>query len=231
MQSAVLLVAADTTSLEVLEQEIRKRPVLKILCPHCGRSVPALDFFTTNRGLTLRCPSCHETSFLEQPRGSTQAEPAGETQCPRCLRTIRAGSVSCPKCGLIFSLWEKGLARIQDAEAETGSADPEAEGLWNRIIRDPGDNTAHEDFLIHCRSHRCLDLAARRYQTFLYHSPKSRLAGMYRDRIIVLAQLEQQPVRRTPSPSRRFNGIKLVLCLGVVSLLWGLVMARLLLVR
>lgn len=152
--------------------------------------------------------------------------------CPKCLRSVRFGSQSCPKCGLVFALWESGLARPETA----GQADPDgamwdlrAVALWRRVEEDPHDETAHDAYVTHCWESGQLDLAARRYQSFLLRDPDHPLGRIHRDRIILLAQFNHRPARRPRYALRRFSGIKTVLILGMTALLWGLVMIPMLL--
>lgn len=208
-----------------------EEPVLKLECPQCGRTAPVRNFATTKHGLRITCSSCHARFFLEKAEPVEQPKRAETIQCPKCLRDVRASSVSCPKCGLVFALWEKGVADVSGAPPETRPYDPRAETLWRNVEAHPETEANHDAFVAHCRETLRLDLAALRYQAFLFHHPESRLARTYRDRIILLAQFNAQPVRRPRYIPRRFFGIKVVLIPGLAALLWGLVMAQMLLGR
>lgn len=154
-----------------------------------------------------------------------------DSLCPKCLRTVRQGSESCPKCGLIFALWEKGLARIPGMTADACDDDPRADLLWRRVETSPEDEAAHEAFLTYCRESLRLDLAAARYQAFLFQHPESGLGRTFRERIILLAQFNRPPTQKHRHKLPRFTGLKITLALGSVFLLLGLMMARNLLGR
>lgn len=145
---------------------------------------------------------------------------------------IRAGSESCPKCGLVLALWEQGRVLLPGAPPGTGPEERQAEALWRNAEQDPENEARHEAFLIHCQKTGRLDLAAHRYQAFLHRHPDSRLARSFRDRIVLLAQYQPHSARRPRRYApRRFSGIKTVLILGLAALLWGLVMAQMFLGR
>ncbi|MCF8062744.1 MAG: hypothetical protein K9M82_09530 [Deltaproteobacteria bacterium] len=112
-----------------------------------------------------------------------------------------------------------------------GSKDPCAEKLWEKVEDLPEEEAVHEAFLAYCQESRQLDLAAHRYQAFLYKKPESRLGTAYRDRIILLAQFNPRPARRPRHSPRRFSGLKTALVLGLIALLWGLVMIPMILER
>lgn len=159
------------------------------------------------------------------PSGKMPADKA-EFHCPKCLRSVRSESESCPKCGLIFALWEKGIARIPEITAEDGDGDPRVETLWQRIEKSPEDEACHEAFLIYCRESGRLDLAATKYQAFLFRNPESRLGRIFRERIILLVQFNRPSIQKPRYNLTRFTGLKIILALGAVFLLLGLVTAR-----
>ena len=168
----------------------------------------------------------------EKPRSPQTDLSGGSTfQCPRCFREVRRRSESCPKCGLVFALWESGAARVPAGSHRTGDEDPRAETLWREVEARPEDETRHEAFLAYCQKARCLDLAAHRYQAFLLQNPGSRTGLLFRDRILLLAQFNSKttppPKVRPPHASR----LKWILGLGLAALLLGLVMARMMVVR
>lgn len=159
------------------------------------------------------------------------AAETNEFHCPKCLRAVRKDSVSCPKCALIFALWEKGVARVPGMAAGTGDVDPMVEALWDVIENDPEDEAGHEAFLNHCRDSRCLDLAAAKYQELLFKNPDSKTGRAFRERIILLAQFNSPPTSKPRKEPGSFAGVKIILLLGTFSLLMALMMARNLLVR
>lgn len=205
------------------------RPVLKVHCPNCRQTVPVLDFEATDQGLSLRCSSCHDRFFFEQPNLSQAVPENGASVCPKCFRTYRPGSESCPKCGLVFALWDQGISRVPASEEENGPWDASADILWKRILEAPEDEARHEAFLAHCRSSLCLDTAAWKYQEFLFRFPESKVAHTYRDRLVLLAQLGFQPAKKARRTIRRFTGVKIMLGLCFASVVLALVMARVLL--
>ena len=151
-------------------------------------------------------------------------------QCPRCFREVRQGSVSCPKCGLIFALWESGAARVR-REHRTEHEDPRAESLWREVEDRPEDDSRHEAFLAYCSETRCLDLAASRYQAFLLENPGSPTGLIFRDRILLLAQFEPKakPPPKVHGPHARW--FKWILGFAAAALLLGLFLARMMVVR
>ena len=156
----------------------------------------------------------------------TDASKAGTFQCPRCFREVRRQSESCPKCGLVFALWERGAVRAQGPRRWTVDEDPRAESLWAEVEARPEDETRHEAFLAYCQEARCLDLAAQRYQAFLLQNPGSRTGFLFRDRILLLAQFDS---KAAPSPRYqppRASWLKWILGLGAAALLLALFMAR-----
>ena len=165
----------------------------------------------------------------DNPR--TDLSEAPTFQCPRCFREVRRRSESCPKCGLVFALWESGAARFREGSRRAGDGDPRAESLWREVEARPDDETRHEAFLAYCQKARCLDLAAHRYQAFLLQNPGSRTGLLFRDRILLLAQFNS---RNSPPPKYRpprANRLKWILGLGLAALLFGLVLARMMVVR
>ncbi len=169
-------------------------------------------------------PEKSDTPQTDTPEAST-------FPCPRCFREVRRRSESCPKCGLVFAVWEGGAARVPGGFRRAGDEDPRAESLWREVEARPEDETRHEAFLAYCREARCLDLAAYRYQAFLLQNPGSRTGLLFRDRILLLAQFNSKttlpPKDRPPHASR----LKWVLGLGLAALLLGLVMARMMVVQ
>ncbi len=156
----------------------------------------------------------------------TGASEAATFQCPRCFREVRRRSESCPKCGLVFALWENGTVRVRGASRPTGDEDSRAETLWQEVEARPEDEARHEAFLAYCQEARCLDLAARRYQAFLQQNPGSRTGFLFRDRILLLAQFDSKP---TPPPKYHpphASWLKWILGLGAAALLMALFMAR-----
>ncbi len=194
--------------------------------------MPDNNHSTRNTGIR-QAPKDRQDLPRLVPIHPSRKEPADKTDfhCPKCLRAVRPGSESCPKCGLIFALWEKGIARMPGMTAEKGDEDPEIEALWQKIEEHPEDEANHEAFLIYCRESGSLDLAAARYQAFLFRNPESRQGRTFRERIILLAQFNRPPIPKPRYNPTRFTGLKIILALGAVFLLLGLVMARNLLGR
>ncbi|MFO7785520.1 MAG: hypothetical protein ACQET7_15430 [Thermodesulfobacteriota bacterium] len=149
-----------------------------------------------------------------------------DSLCPKCLRAVRQGSESCPKCGLVFALWEKGIARIPGMTADDDYEDPRASVLWRRVQEDPEDEANHEAFLTYCSESLRLDLAAARYQALLFQHPESSLGKTFRERIILLAQFNRPNTTKPRYNLPRFTGLKITLALGAIFMLLALMMAR-----
>jgi len=149
--------------------------------------------------------------------------------CPKCLHPYPRGSTSCPKCGLVFSLWDPEAIRSTPSTDPKEMDDDPAHRLWEQILRDPEDESLHQAFLAHCHEHQCLDFAARSYQAFLFQNPESALGHTYRDRIVQLATLPRRAFPRTLSKDRRYTRLKILLGFCLVALLWAFLLARILL--
>jgi ribosomal protein L40E len=149
--------------------------------------------------------------------------------CPKCLRPYPRGSTSCPKCGLVFSLWDPEAIRSGPSTGQDDAEDDPAHRLWERVLTDPDDESLHQAFLTHCHEHQCLDFAARSYQAFLLQNPESVLGHTYRDRIVQLAALPRRAFSRTRSKDRRYTRLKILLGFCLVAILWAFLLARILL--
>jgi hypothetical protein len=177
----------------------------------------------------------HRQSLIDDPVDSEKSNldnnPAGgdSAKCPRCFREVRAGSKSCPKCGLVFTVWNSEAVRERTASRRTEDEDVHADLLWREVESRPDDESKHEAFLAYCREARCLDLAARRYQQFLLRNPESRTAFLFRDRVLLLAQFEPRAKPPTKVRSPHAHWLKWILVLGGAALLLGFFTARMLL--
>lgn len=150
--------------------------------------------------------------------------------CPKCLRPYPRGSTSCPKCGLVFSLWDPSAVSVHPPPG-TGDdlgGDP-ADLLWEQLLADPEDESLHQAFLAHCHEHQCLDVAARRYQGFLLQNPESVLGHTYRDRIVQLATFPRRDLPRDRSKDRRYTRLKILLGLCFAAIFLAFLMGRMLL--
>ncbi len=198
---------------------------LKVDCPECGRLQPAGDLRAAGARVEFSCSGCGGRYTLNRRDEKRAGLPEGSPSCPRCLRTYRAGSESCPGCGLIFDLWENGTARRPETK-ETPPPDAAAEELWCGVEASPEEADRHEAFLAYCRERRCLDFAAAKYQAMVAADPGNELIGGYRDRLVLLAGLTPPERDRGTRGIKRFTGLKIVLALSMAAILWAFVMIQ-----
>lgn len=149
-----------------------------------------------------------------------------DSRCPKCLRAVPSGRESCPKCGLIFSLWKNGMVHIPGISSKRAVEDPGLLALWQQIENDPENEACHEAFLKYCREGACLDVAALKYQVLLLQNPESSLAKAFRERIIFLAQCNCPSKPRPSNGPSRFTGVKIILSLGLIFLFLTFVMTQ-----
>ena len=149
--------------------------------------------------------------------------------CPKCLRPYPGGSASCPKCGLVFSLWDPAAigAGLSPDRGDLGE-DP-ADHLWERVLTDPDKESFHQAFLAYCHEHQRLDFAARSYQAFLLQNPSSALGHAYRDRIVQLAMTPPRALPKTRSKDRRYTRLKILLGFCFAAILWAFLLGHMLL--
>lgn len=143
--------------------------------------------------------------------------------CPKCLRPRPPDGESCPKCGLVFSLWDK-----RDEKSLHGSAAPDgtAEELWMQVTNNPDDEASHHAFLAYCQGKGILDEAAWKYRQFLSTNPESDLGLAYREKIIQMAQLATPPRHKKPEKPKSYRVLKIILALGAAALLLALFAVR-----
>lgn len=105
--------------------------------------------------------------------------------------------------------------------------DPVGEALWAKVLEQWDDDARHAAFIAHCRIHRALGAAAKRYRTIAddddaYRSSADRAADARKrlGGITTLALLEMQASATTPEQAARPKR-----WLGVVAVAFALLAA------
>jgi len=147
------------------------------------------------------------------------------TECPKCGRRIAAAPTagapadpaprpeSCPRCGLVFSLWTaeqaQALARLDDR----------AEALWAAAEASWRTPEPHEAFVRHCSQEGLLPAAGRRYRARLDRDPTDAMAARMQERILAMATASfVRPTAPTPvTRSSWFWAVMLVCCLAGIA--------------
>ena len=121
-----------------------------------------------------------------------------EATCPKCSKKRAPEAESCPRCGLVFTMWN----------AENGSAaaklDAVGEELWQKITANWNDAALHEELLKHCLQTGTLASAGRLYRERLDEHPKDALAAHMQSQVLAKATLgltinktqQREPVTR-----------------------------------
>jgi hypothetical protein len=108
---------------------------------------------------------------------------ATPADCPKCGKRRVDDATACPRCGLVFALWNPeenpALTRL-DADGEV---------LWRKVQDNWGDPHGHESFLKHCLQVGTLAAAGRLYRQRLDEDPKDVLAAQMQSQVLAKAAL------------------------------------------
>lgn len=117
----------------------------------------------------------------------SEVAPTSVHACPKCGKKRRAEpqgeTESCPRCGLVFSLWK------EDRSVAMAKLDSAGEELWRRVQEHWGDSARHEEFLKHCLQTDALAAAGRLYRERLDENPKDAVAAQMQSQILSKAAL------------------------------------------
>ncbi len=200
---------------------------MKYLCDACGRLVEIGAFELRGGQLALSCSACGQES-----RGGTAPSPApvlelarpkappSSSLCPKCAAPRSEGLEACPRCGLVYSLFNPAVFALPE----------EIEVRWTDLERSWNDPARHEEFLRVCNSAELLAEAVRRYRLKAEQAPSDALAQRYRDeavsRLLALTSLPVPTAESETSSSTRTWVVGIAVAL-VVALLGTLVYSML----
>ena len=105
------------------------------------------------------------------------------SHCPKCQRDRATDLSACPRCGLVFELWQEAMV------PPLPMLDQDGEALW-QAARANWDNTAaHEAFIKYCLQVDLLGPAGRLYRERLDQNPKDAVAAAMQKQILSKAAL------------------------------------------
>lgn len=138
--------------------------------------------------------------------------------CPKCgHRKAAATAVACPRCGLMFALWNP------EQTPRLTPLDPKAESLWRAAEAAWQSYDAHDAFLKYCSLGGLLPAAGRHYRVRLDQDPTDVMAQQMQKRVLTMATaLLGSPQGRPAAPFTRSTAFWIVLA---CSLFAGIVAA------
>jgi len=112
--------------------------------------------------------------------------------CPKCGKKRLPEGESCPRCGLVFTLWkEKSSPALIPLDRRGNELWQEVQGQWR-------DSARHEEFLKHCLQTGTLAAAGRLYRERLDESPRDAVAAQMQAQVLAKAALSLSIHKRQP---------------------------------
>jgi rubredoxin len=113
----------------------------------------------------------------------TEGQVTASVVCPKCGKKSAGGAQACPRCGLVFAMWNPdtgtGMVRLDAAGEE----------LWRKVQENWSDSSGHEAFLKHCLQTDSLAAAGRLYRERLDENPKDVMAAQMQNQVLAKASL------------------------------------------
>ena len=146
-----------------------------------------------------------EQPAVEVEEPTAKAEHGQLATCPKCgaPKTDRS---DCPRCGLVFELWNPDAQVVPEA----------LEDAWIRVEEAFGDDALHQKFLSVARQMGRLDVAAGRYRSWADAHPDDEATATRLDQVLML--VEAEALMPSPRPDQT-TGWRRLLPWALVALL------------
>jgi hypothetical protein len=125
----------------------------------------------------------------------TEAEATASQACPKCGRKCLPEAKSCPRCGLVFELWQA------ESSIPLASLDDIGAALWRKLEASWSDTALHEELLKHCLQTGSLAAAGRLYRDRLDQDPKDSIAAHMQGQVLAKAAVMLSVQRTQPRSS------------------------------
>lgn len=139
---------------------------------------------------------------MSEPSQSSPASPNTSDGCPKCAHKRNPDSDSCPRCGLVFALWNP------ESAPAPAVLDSEGEALWRKVEEQWDDGARHDGFVKHCLQHNQLSAAGRLYRARLDTFPGDTIATKMQAEIVAKASLTMAMAQQNRAPSEPFTRSK-----------------------
>jgi len=155
--------------------------------------------------------------YSEVSLGDSKEELFWES-CPKCFSNYQPGLKECPKCGLVFSKWQRKLW------GNDVDGNKRLEIAWQDVISRFEEPEVHARFIKQTMQEQMLPYAAYRYRRILEADPHNELAKKMRNQISEISQVAYGLRANRMPKNIRTKPLYLLFIIGAALFLAGIAM-------